>query len=39
VGLSLAAAEAAGYPVGFDVLVGALYEKDTAQTYLDIMSQ
>jgi simple sugar transport system substrate-binding protein len=38
VGLSLAAAEASGYPVAFDVLVGALYEKDTAQTYLDILS-
>jgi len=38
VGLSLAAAEASGYPVGFDVLVGALYEKDTAQKYLDIMT-
>ena len=37
-GLSLAAAEASGYPVGFDVIVGALYEKDTAQTYLDIMT-
>jgi simple sugar transport system substrate-binding protein len=39
VGLSLAAAAAAGYPVGFDVLVGALYEADTAQAYLDILSQ
>jgi simple sugar transport system substrate-binding protein len=38
VGLSLAAAEASGYPVAFDVLVGALYEKDTAQIYADIMS-
>ncbi len=38
-GLSLAAAAAAGYPIGFDVLVGALYEADTAQTYLDILSQ
>lgn len=37
-GLSLAAAEASGFPVGFDVLVGALYEKDTAQKYLDIMT-
>ncbi len=39
VGLSLAAAEAAGYPIGFDVIVGALYEADTAQSYLDILSQ
>ncbi len=39
VGLSLASAAAAGYPVGFDVLVGALYEADTAQAYLDILSQ
>jgi len=39
VGLSLAAAGAAGFPIGFDVLVGALYEADTAQVYLDILSQ
>ena len=39
VGLSLAAAASAGYPIGFDVLVGALYEADTAQIYLDILSQ
>jgi len=38
VGLSLAAAQAAGFPVGFDVLVGALYEADTAPVYLEIMS-
>ncbi len=36
-GLSLAAAAASGIPPGFDILVGALYEKDTAQTYLDIL--
>lgn len=39
VGLSLAAAAAAGFPIGFDVLVGALYEADTAPLYLDILSQ
>ncbi len=39
VGLSLASAMASGYPVGFDVLVGALYEADTAPLYLDILSQ
>ncbi len=38
-GLSLAAAASAGIPPGFDIMVGALYEKDTAQVYLDIMSQ
>ena len=37
-GLSLAAAASAGIPPGFDILVGALYEADTAQTYLDILS-
>jgi simple sugar transport system substrate-binding protein len=37
-GLSLAAAEASGIPPGFDILVGALYEKDTAQVYLDILT-
>jgi simple sugar transport system substrate-binding protein len=37
-GLSLAAAEASGIPPGFDILVGALYEKDTAQVYLDILN-
>ena len=38
-GLSLAAAASAGIPPGFDILVGALYEKDTAPVYLDVMSQ
>jgi simple sugar transport system substrate-binding protein len=38
-GLSLAAAASAGIPPGFDILVGALYEADTAPVYLDIMSQ
>jgi simple sugar transport system substrate-binding protein len=37
-GLTLAAAEASGIPPGFDILVGALYEKDTAQVYLDILT-
>ncbi len=37
-GLSMAAMAAAGIPPGFDILVGTLYEADTAQTYLDIMS-
>ncbi|MFN8620815.1 MAG: substrate-binding domain-containing protein [Chloroflexota bacterium] len=37
-GLTLAAAEASGIPPGFDILVGALYEKDTAQVYLDILN-
>lgn len=37
-GLSLAAAAASGIPPGFDILVGALYEKDTAQVYLDILT-
>lgn len=36
-GLSLAAAAASGIPPGFDILVGALYDKDSAQTYLDIL--
>ena len=30
--------ESSGIPIGFDVITGALYEKDTAQTYHDIMS-
>jgi simple sugar transport system substrate-binding protein len=38
-GLSLAAAAAAGIPPGFDIIVGALYEADTAPVYLEIMSQ
>lgn len=37
--LSLASMAAAGIPVQFDVIVGALYEADTAQIYDDIMSQ
>lgn len=37
-GLSLAAAASAGIPPGFDILVGALYEQDTAQVYLDILT-
>ena len=37
VALSLAAM-AANVPPGFDVIVGALYEKDTAQIYDDILS-
>ena len=27
-----------GIPPGFDVITGALYEKDTAQVYDDILS-
>jgi simple sugar transport system substrate-binding protein len=38
VGLSLAAMAASGIPPGFDVITGALYEKDTAQGYDDILS-
>jgi simple sugar transport system substrate-binding protein len=37
-GLSVANAAASGIPPGFDILVGALYEADTAQTYLDILT-
>lgn len=37
IGLSMAAMAAAGIPPGFDVYVGTLYEKDTAQLYHDIM--
>jgi len=37
-GLSVAAAASSGIPPGFDILVGALYEADRAQTYLDILS-
>jgi simple sugar transport system substrate-binding protein len=37
-GLTLAAAAASGIPPGFDILVGALYEADTAQVYLDILT-
>jgi simple sugar transport system substrate-binding protein len=38
VGLSLAAMAASGIPPGFDVITGALYEKDTAQVYDDILA-
>lgn len=37
-GLSLAAAAASGIPPGFDILVGALYEADTAPVYLAILT-
>jgi simple sugar transport system substrate-binding protein len=37
-GLSLAALAASGFPPGFDVMTGTLYEADTAQLYDDIMS-
>jgi simple sugar transport system substrate-binding protein len=35
--LSMAAMAAAGIPPGFDVIVGTLYEADTAEIYLNIM--
>jgi simple sugar transport system substrate-binding protein len=38
-GLSVAAMAASGIAPGFDILVGTLYEADTAQTYLDIMTE
>ena len=38
IALSLAAMESGGTPAGFDVITGALYEKDHAQIYDDIMS-
>lgn len=38
VALSLAAMEASGIPAGFDVITGALYEKDQAKLYDDILS-
>ena len=38
VALSLAAMAASGIPPGFDVITGALYEKDTAQVYDDVLS-
>jgi simple sugar transport system substrate-binding protein len=38
IGLSLAAMAASGIPPGFDVIVGALYEADTAQIYDDILA-
>jgi simple sugar transport system substrate-binding protein len=37
-GLSMAAMAASGIPPGFDIIVGTLYEADTAQVYLDIMT-
>ncbi|MBA3324802.1 MAG: substrate-binding domain-containing protein [Rhodobacteraceae bacterium] len=36
--LSMASMATSGIPPGFDVIVGALYESDGAQTYQDIMS-
>ena len=36
-GLSMAAMAADGIPPGFDIIVGTLYEKDKAPTYLKIM--
>ena len=38
IGMSLAAMAASGFPPGFDVITGTLYEKDAAQLYQDIMS-
>jgi simple sugar transport system substrate-binding protein len=38
IALSLANMAASGIPPGFDVITGALYEKDTAQVYDDILS-
>jgi simple sugar transport system substrate-binding protein len=38
IGLSMAAMAGSGIPPGFDVITGALYEKDKAQLYDDIMS-
>lgn len=37
IALSMASMAASGIPPGFDVIVGTLYEADTAQIYLDIM--
>ncbi len=37
IALTLASAAASGIPPGFDVLVGALYESDTAEVYDTIM--
>jgi simple sugar transport system substrate-binding protein len=34
----MAAMEAGGIPAGFNVITGALYEKDQAQLYDDILS-
>jgi simple sugar transport system substrate-binding protein len=36
--LSMAAMAASGIPPGFDVITGTLYEADTAELYLEIMS-
>jgi simple sugar transport system substrate-binding protein len=36
-GLSLALMASSGIQPGFDIITGTLYEKDNAQTYLDIM--
>jgi simple sugar transport system substrate-binding protein len=38
VALSLASMAASGIPPGFNVITGALYEKDKAQVYDDILS-
>jgi simple sugar transport system substrate-binding protein len=38
IGLSLANMAASGIPPGFDVIIGALYEADTAQIYDDILA-
>lgn len=38
IGLSMASMAASGIPPGFNVITGALYEADTAQLYLDILS-
>jgi simple sugar transport system substrate-binding protein len=37
IGLSMASMAASGIQPGFDVIVGTLYEADTAQTYLEIL--
>ena len=38
-GLTQAYLASEGYPLGFDILVGALYEADTAPLYLETMTQ
>lgn len=38
IALSIAAMASSGIPPGFDVITGALYEKDTAQIYDDVLS-
>lgn len=38
VALSLASMASSGIPTGFDIITGALYEKDTAQVYDDVLS-